>query len=379
MSAIPLRLQLSRLLCCAALICPLSVLTCAQVVRNAAQARAVAARFAPIFYQGIGEDPRADFITNFDFDGDWRGDNNWAHTADARYPLRAYAYYAVSETRTHLFIHYALFHPRDYKGGATRGRILSDIINEGVHAGGDIVPNDIAMEATVAHENDMEGCLVVVEKEGNDLANAQIIYVETLAHNRFQRYAAHATEGGPPTLVFEGYRPRLYVEPKGHGIEDYAPVGEPFEEGNKKQYARKLLRYIYTGRADAPTANSETANYDLLPILTTLWPRARKGVNETYGAKTDYGRVTVSVALANGRAQTRTVNMGVLGSAFLGQVGGHNMARPPWGWFDVKERDAEAGAWFFDPAVTIKRHFKLGDDFSVAYTWQPFLGVGATR
>ncbi|MDX6271969.1 MAG: hypothetical protein QOD28_3192, partial [Acidobacteriota bacterium] len=31
--------------------------------------------------------------------------------------------------------------------------------------------------------------------------------------------------------------------------------------------------------------------------------------------------------------------------------------------------------WFFDPAVTIKRHYKLADDFSVAYTHAPFLGV----
>ena len=97
------------------------------------------------------------------------------------------------------------------------------------------------------------------------------------------------------------------------------------------------------------------------------------------GATTDYGRVTVSVALANGRAQARAVQVGVRGSAFLGAVGGRNMARPPWGWFDVKERDESAGAWFFDPAATVRRHFKLGEEFSVAYTWQPFLSIGAQR
>ena len=39
--------------------------------------REVAARFAPVFYQALGDKPRSDYITNFDFDGDWRGDNNW--------------------------------------------------------------------------------------------------------------------------------------------------------------------------------------------------------------------------------------------------------------------------------------------------------------
>ena len=372
MPAVPLRAHLSRLCCCATLICTFSLLTTAQTVRNVAQARAVAARFAPVFYQGLGDDPRADFITNFDFDRDWRGDNNWAHAADARYPLKAYAYYAVSETRTHLFIHYALFHPRDYKGGGTRGRLLSDIINEGVKRGGQYDPTGLAAEATVAHENDMEGCLVVVAKQGADLALARVVYVETLAHNRFQRYAAGTTEGDANIVTLEGQHPLLYVEPKGHGIEAYA-------ESERQHSRARILRYNYASRAGAPAVSADTAGYDLLPLLTTLWPRARKGVNETYGATTDYGRMSISVAQTNRRVQERQINLGVLGAAFLGTVGGRNMARPPWGWFDVKERAEPAGAWFFDPAGTVKRHFKLGEEFSVAYVWQPFLNIGAAR
>lgn len=37
--------------------------------------RAIAERFAPIFHQGMVAS-RFSFITNFDFDGDWVGDNN---------------------------------------------------------------------------------------------------------------------------------------------------------------------------------------------------------------------------------------------------------------------------------------------------------------
>src|SRR4051812_41075251 len=84
---------------------------------NAARDREIAARFAPIFYQGLGPTKRSDYITNFDFDGDWRGDNNWANAEDRRFSMKAYVYYGVSETPTHFFIHYAVFHPRDYKGG----------------------------------------------------------------------------------------------------------------------------------------------------------------------------------------------------------------------------------------------------------------------
>jgi hypothetical protein len=56
-------------------------------------------------------------------------------------------------------------------------------------------------------------------------------------------------------------------------------------------------------------------------------------------------------------------------------VGAENAARPPWGWFDRAERDAAPGPWFFDPAATVKRHFRAGTEFSPSYTHAPFVGV----
>ncbi len=122
------------------------------------------ARFAPVFHQALGPAPRLDYITNFDFDGDWRGDNNWNNGLDRRFPLKAYVYYAVFETRTHFFIHYACFHPRDYKGGERRGALLSEAMRAGVSLGGQYDPTGRSNEAVMSHENDLEGALVVAEK-----------------------------------------------------------------------------------------------------------------------------------------------------------------------------------------------------------------------
>jgi hypothetical protein len=320
------------------------------VTRGAESAadRALASRFAPVIHQGVGDHPRGDYITNFDFDGDWRGDNNWANADDRRYPLKAYVYYSVSETATHYFIHYAFFHPRDYKGGGFGGRLLSKAIGEGVRRGGKYDPTGLSADAVLAHENDMEGCLVVVSKNGADAASARVVIVETLSHDRFLKYAAEGfAANGFGRVAAEDGRPQLYVEPKGHGVSAY-------DASKEKAKPDALLVYRFDGRAGNPEEAKEgEVGYQLLPLFTTLWPRARKGVGETYGTARAYRFAGLSVR-ASGKASSRKLNV-TAGSAFLGKVGAPNMARPPWGWFDREER--------------------LGDDFSAEYLHAPFLGV----
>ena len=338
-----------------------------------ARERQVASRFAPVFRQALGDHPRADYITNFDFDGDWRGDNNWAHTDDKRFPLRAYVYFAVSETPTHFFAHYAVFHPRDYKGGSTAGPLLSDAIREGVRRGGRYDPTGLSREAVLAHENDMEGCLIVAAKDGDDPTRATVVLVETLAHDRILKYAPEGAAGIPASFSrvrLEGQRPVLHVEPKGHGIQAYDGG-----EGQASRYG--TLVYKFEERADDPEAKAqqEEVGYELVPLFDTLWPRARAGSKETFGEVADYGAVSFASAGSGRQSRRATKKMGRLGAAFLGSFGARNAARPPWGWFDRDERGLPVGAWFFDPASAVKRHLGRGDDFSTAYLHAPFLGI----
>lgn len=330
--------------------------------------RAIAARFAPVFYQALGENPRSDYITNFDFDGDWRGDNNWANAGDKKFPLRAFIYYAVSETKTHYFVHYAVFHPRDYKGGEQRGRLLSELIRQGAKIAGDRDPTGMLDEATVAHENDMEGVLVVAEKIGNDPEKARLRYVETLAHNRFYRYAVEPSAAGVGPIKAENDRAWLYIEARGHGI--YSYTGEATQTEGKK-----LLTYNFSAKADDPEqSGSESIGYELVPISTTLWQKARASpiASPTFGKIHDYSLITINIVSSSGRVSPRRFRVGRIGSSFLGGQGGQNMARPPWGWFDLKRRADPLGGWFFNPAVAIKRSFNLGETFSTAYVRTPF-------
>jgi hypothetical protein len=370
------RYRLILITCLAVLSFPATRLVAAprmNVEDNNAPDRELAARFAPVFYQGLGERPRNDYITTFDFDGDWRGDNNWADADERRFPLKASVYYAVSETVTHFFITYAVFHPRDYKGG-DGAYFYSQTIRKWTKRGSKYDPTGQLIEISLAHENDLEGCMVVVAKNGDDLEKARVVFVETLAHGKFLKYVNEGSAlKGFGTVSLEGQRPRLYIEPKGHGVQAYRGIEKPSSRNG-------VLVYDYNARADDPEQKQQKSlGYDLIPLFTTLWPRSQRGVNETYGEAHDYGKVTVSIVREDGHQQESQVKLGTLGSAFLGRVGAHNMARPPWGWSDRDEHEQPLGVWFFDPARTIKRHFNTGSEFSTSYVYAPFLGITARR
>ncbi|HJQ70773.1 MAG TPA: hypothetical protein VKA70_17495 [Blastocatellia bacterium] len=331
----------------------------------------IAAKFAPVFYQGLGDNPRSDYITNFDFDGDWKGDNNWRNLDERSFPLRAYIYYSVTETATHYFVHYAFFHPRDYKSGLAKTTIVDTLLGEGLRRASKDPPGGLANEIAMSHENDLEGCLVVAEKRGDKLT-ATVQFVETMAHNRFLKYCPReARSAACEPIQMEGERPLIFVEPRGHGPSRYT--------GDRQQLKKSIsgvLVYRYTGSAEIhPEARGKNIGYDLIPIYDTFWVRAQKGEDETFGESFDYGARTLLKPHAGTAPEKIEQKLGVLGSAFRGEVGSKNKARPPWAWFDTRERDRLRGEWFFDPAAVIARHFNLRDGFSLAYVYNPYFEV----
>ena len=69
------------------------------------------AHWAPVIYQDTdSSSPVADYLTRFDYDGNWRADDNWDNLQNANSFLGASVYYWVVETDSHWFVEYALFH-----------------------------------------------------------------------------------------------------------------------------------------------------------------------------------------------------------------------------------------------------------------------------
>ncbi len=282
----------------------------------------MAEHYAPVIYQEAHSEV-LDFITRFDFDGDWDGANNWRNAYS--FDLDAYVYYGVIESSRHYFITYAFFHPRDYTAQPMEG-----------------------YAPKMEHENDMEGCTILVKKDGSRWGIPLVL--ETLAHDHFYAYTNSSTgEVAARNLRPSGsivFVPRspgagddvpaVYVEAEGHGVRGAG------EEVLRDGYEHPGIIYRLDGRgAELPESNrDQDVSYLLIPIEESLWPRRHDvGESATYCCGADYG-------LADGGTAR-------WGDSFNGPIGGC-AARPPWGWDQANDGPIEKGDWFREPLRTLR-------------------------
>lgn len=320
----------------------------------------VAARYAPEFYQAVDRrQPRLDYVARFDFDNNWRADDNWSHAVDPQFPLPAYIYFALAETRTHFFIHYVYFHPRDWKGNwLTNGSLqLLKFLARPL-----LFPRHLGLEAlSLAHENDLEGVLVVVARTEGAAIEGRTVLVESFSHHRFRTYSVPGRErafqctGRVVEVVDE--RPVLFIESRGHGVRARLKPGRQ----------QRLVHYRYAGRAEAPQENlAQPVGYELLPLHETLWQHAREtGRPERTFAKF---RLYDQIELADvfGDSAVR------VGTALGGRKRGRNRAVAPWGW----KNNGIRGQWFFDPARNIAERHHPQNAFDTVYLLNRFLAPG---
>lgn len=316
---------------------------------GALQRARLAAHWSPVWYQDTDSSSySADYIVAYDFDGDTRGDNNWDNLTGASADLRAVVYYAVTATRTHWFILYADFHPRDWDENC----------------------QPIPLGPDKCHENDMEGAVVVVRRDGSPHGRFELMYTE--AHNDLHiftndgsisaRHTRHL-ESAPVTWE-DGSHPELYVESKGHGVcalryngskhckHPVAGDPPPFPGGDGIVY-----RHAGSGAGEVPTSgNDRDVGYALVPLETTLWARRKDICNDgcTFDKEMTY------------EGQT-------LGKAFDGDDHGDDKANPPWAWDDPDDGPVYRGGFFFRPAETVLTHLEVGGEWSKTYLHNPYL------
>jgi len=291
----------------------------------------LAFRWAPIHYQDVDQTGdhaiggRSDYITAIDFDkrdddDGWDTNDSWDNIAKPEYKAAAHIYYSVVATKTHWYILYAFFHPRDWTDN----------------------PIAIALDLD-EHNNDLEGFLAVIKRptaEG-DPQYGKLMTIVTAFHTDFYSYTPehspfkNGREDINGKVHFERYlgedHPVTAQEAKGHGLKAWPYVKL---DGDGIKYFPSL------DTAGVPTGpDDRKVQYKLIDIFAPggLWDhRDDKRTFDSFGA-------------------------------FRG--GGANA---PWGWDDGDDGPVARGEIAINPATLVKTYFSNLGEFSDVYESNPY-------
>ena len=286
----------------------------------------IAFHFAPIHYQYVdrggrnGLEGRADYVTRVDFDGDWDARNDWENAA--RYPLPGAAYHSVVETKSHWFVVYSFFHPRDWADS------LLD----------------------TEHENDCEGVLVVARRDGTRFGKLEAAV--TVAHSDFYSFVpaggrwAAGSESVDGVLELDsraGEHPLTTQEAKGHALKAVRR-GDSFDG---------IVYHPSVVAGPPPGAGDRTASYVLVDVFEPggLWQR-----------RDDRKLFTAGGAFAGN---------GDGGCGLGGVLCTKNAANPPWSWNDSDD-GVPRGAIATDPVSLVTRYFRIPEPVSRRYRSNSF-------
>ena len=312
--------------------------------------RRLAEHYAPLVAQETWFQPKADFITRFDYDGDWRGDNNWDSLDQGT--SQAYVYYTTMETETHCFLIYNFFHPRDYSDKCIAG---------------------------TCHENDNEGLILTIRKDGSEYGYLQVM--ETLAHNNVYSYRrdkgvrdnVHNIDG--ELELYDGSHPVVFIESGGHGVYGSAGSHSRFSLKDDIFGTGTGVTYVFKGTAERPPRpDARSVGYELLSIYHHWWVRAQDDAS----AKGTMFDAYYSYSPLGGRPR---VDYSQIAGSFLGRRFGSNKAKPFWGWHDERTQSKNilaTGQWGLDPAYSVSRNLRMPQPHSLDYIRNPYLKTGKT-
>ena len=299
---------------------------------------------APVHYQDT-DDTRAeaDYLTRVDYDGDWDALNNWENLANG--DLSGAVYYSVVESCTHWFIVYGFFHPQDW----------TDTIEQ-------------------EHENDMEGVLSIVRKNGSKYGVLEGMV--TVFHNDFYSFTPQGSatpngsgfSNGAETIdgtiswerVWFATRPKTSAEAEGHGIKAWPYTGNFLGRSNEDG----VIYYPSEGEGEVPRhGNDREVHYELISFLAPdgLWERQ---LQEALLSRND--------ALTFATWGTLKGDDG--GGCGAGpSVCKSDAAHLPWAGNVHNDGPIQTGDLALDPAHLVVHYFAGLGEFSTVYVSHPYL------
>lgn len=307
----------------------------------------LAMHHAPIVYQDTDDsDAAADFITAFTYDGNQIADDNWDNFSSRRGVLYSRVYYSVVETELYWFLTYSFFHPRDW--------------------------TDHSFDQE--HENDFEGLLAIVRKDGSRFG--QLLGIVTVFHLDFYSFVPNGsplTDGSEDidgTLTLQAWggsrHPVVSIEAKGHGVKAWPFAGD-FSGSAQEDGVIYRPRTPGSSEPSLPSSgNDRDVQYLLIDVRTTLWSRQ------------------LSEALVSRSAADTFATWGTLKGNESGSCGdgitvtcSEDSAHLPWAWDDGDDDVANA-VLALDPSILADVYFN-GFTYESSYMANVFLRDLKTR
>ena len=298
----------------------------------------LALHHAPIHYQDT-DDTRAeaDYLTRFDYDGDWDALNNWENLENG--DLSGAVYYSVVESCTHWFIVYGFFHPRDW----------TDTIEQ-------------------EHENDMEGLLSIVRKDGSDYGVLEGMV--TVFHNDFYSFTpsdSPFTDGAQDidgeiawNSIWFTPHPLTSAEAEGHGLKIW-PLAGHFKGGEEED---GVIYVPSENDAEIPrNGNDREVRYQLISFLAPggFWDRQLQEAQLAYDQALTFATWGTLKGDAGG------------GCGHGPSICKANAAHLPWAWDDQNDDPVQLGEMALDPAHLGLYYFGNLGEYSTAYLHHPYV------
>ncbi|UII20913.1 beta/gamma crystallin family protein [Fulvivirga ligni] len=283
----------------------------------------LAKRWAPIHYMDVdasgtyAEGGKSDYISAINYDGDWNALNNWENVSAYGNSLYAHVYYSVVETSTHWYLIYAFFHPRDW----TDNPFLYSLDQ---------------------HENDLEGILMMVQKNGSTYGSLQ--GAVTVSHSDFYSYT---TSGSPLTNGKENIDGTLQLA-------NHAGAMHPVTAQEAKGHGLKAW----------PQNNINGDGIIYYPSMSDV---AQKPA-DNYDNYVEYKLVNI---FENGGLWAQRFNTNLFynaGGGFKGNNFKDGGANAPWAWNDGNDGIVQGGEMATDPAKLFDNYFDGIGNISHVYT-----------
>lgn len=281
----------------------------------------LALHHAPVIFQDTDSSlPEGDYLTRFEYDNDEIADDNWDSFPEHANAITAFVYYSVVETAAHWYIAYGFFHPLDWSDGDDS-----------------------------EHENDMEGILAVVRKDGSEFGVLEGII--TVFHVDFFTYTpsgdggAQETVDGPLTFQpVEGVdHPVVSIEAEGHGVKAFPFAGDFSGRAGEDGVVYRPARSATAEDAIPSSGDDRDVTYTLLDLIPSLWSLQIGQARESRSDSETFARFGTLKG-------DRSGGCGFLPPPPIFRGCSSDSANMPWGWDDEDDGDVFAGELGLDPA-----------------------------